>query len=258
MSSVTDDELHAKLAGWLQSSGRALELQVARTFRRQEYVPRVDQSCHYEDVTTDVHREGDVLAVYHWIDEDLAATIEVAVECKAGRSTPWVAFYDERRFTPSAPRAWFKAVGEWPESYLAALTAEWRTIQSLTTSRVATHAVSAFGKDGKNHVSDAARQALSFARARVKGGVTRYRGDADELTVANIVMPLVVTEAPLFTCEVLSDGSIDLRRVDRFDMWIHVSQYDRRRVYVRSVDATASLARDLSLLADRMLQKPTS
>ena len=56
-----------------------------------------NQSVAYEDPETKQQREGDVVAAYRWITDELAVSIEAAVECKAGKSHPWVAFYDDHR-----------------------------------------------------------------------------------------------------------------------------------------------------------------
>lgn len=94
---MNDADLPDRLATWLESSGRALELRTARLFRRTPGVRRTEQSLAYDDLVSGQQREGDVLGVYHWLTPNLAVSVEVAVECKAGEDHPWVAFYDERR-----------------------------------------------------------------------------------------------------------------------------------------------------------------
>ena len=83
------DELHERLTGWIETSGRALELRTARTFRGRPFVRYANQSVAYEDPETKQQREGDVVAAYRWITDELAVSVEAAFECKAGKSDPW-------------------------------------------------------------------------------------------------------------------------------------------------------------------------
>ncbi len=91
-----------------------------------------------------------MLAVYHWFAGNLAVSFEVAAECKGGVDHPWVAFYDQFRRVPMEPDAWFQMTDNWPTEYQAELVSAWHSRNALMTDRVATHAVSAFGKDSKN------------------------------------------------------------------------------------------------------------
>jgi hypothetical protein len=205
----------------------------------------------YEDVNTKQQREGDVLAAYHWFTTELAVAVEVAAECKSAKGKPWVAFYDDRHVIPDNSDYWFLTAGKWPSDYLKRLVGEWQRSSLLATDRIATHAVSALGNDSNNECQNAAQQALSFARARGKGAM-RYTGDPEELTSVTAVLPVVVTSAPLFTCELASDGEVVLTPVERFDMWIHTAKYERRRVYVRSEAGLKEMADALNQLRSRL------
>ena len=213
---------------------------------------RVDQSANYEDVETQKQREGDVLAVYHWQTPSLAVAIEVTVECKAGKASPWVAFYDDRRFISDNHQLWFSTAGVWPSDDLRQAVSAWRT-SDLVTDRVATHVVSAFGKDSNNHAQDAVQQAFSFARARLKHGTTRYVDVPREIETVNAVVPLVVTQAPLFSCELTVDGEVLLEPVDGFDVWVQLDRNrGRRRVYVRSEAKAEGFAQTLQGIATEL------
>lgn len=248
---MSNDDLQAKLEQWLETSGRALELRTARMFRGQPSARIIMQSMAYEDVNTKQQREGDVLAVYHWIATELAVAVEVATECKSAKANPWVAFYDDRHWVPDKLQYWCLTAGEWPSDYLERFVGAWHKSATLATDRVATHAVSALGKDSNNQCQDAARQALSFATARGQAP-TRYSGDPEELTCVKAVLPVVVTAAPLFTCELANDGEVVLTPVERFDMWIHPATYERRRVYVRSEAGLKEMADALHQLRLRL------
>ena len=245
------EELLQRLSEWVEISGRALELRTARTFRERRCVRQLNQSVAYEDPVTKQQREGDVLAVFRYVVDQLAVSVDVAVECKAAKEHPWVAFYDDQRFVPDLAQLWFLHGGTWSTDELAGLVQQWLGATALSTDRVATHAVSAFGKDGKNFVHDAVQQAMSFARARAKIN-NRYVGDPDDLALAKAALPVVVTQAPLFTCELTPDGQVCLESVDRFDVWLPSSREGRGRVYVRSETAMSDMVDDLSAICQRL------
>lgn len=80
---------------WLEKSGYAFEMRVARAFREGGARP-VDMSFSYTDASSGALREGDVLAQFgRTALNDTPASVEVVVECKSGREYPWVAFYDK-------------------------------------------------------------------------------------------------------------------------------------------------------------------
>ncbi len=61
-------------------------------------------------------------------------------------------------------------------------------------------------------------------------------------------MPVVVTRAPIFTCELGPDGQVQLEAVERFDIWVHT---ERRRVYARSESGLDVMANALDDLRGR-------
>lgn len=186
-----------------------------------------------------------MLAVLGYVTADnLSASIDLAIECKAAKDHPWVAFYDDQRIDPELSRLWMLDAGEWGVE-LSKLTEHVRTSAATATDRVATHAVSALGKDGKNFARDALLQAMSFAKSRLKP--VRYTSDPKDATLAKAVLPIVVTQAPLFSCELSLEGDVLLEQVDRFDVWLHTPREGRRRVYVRTEESLGHLAGDLDM-----------
>jgi hypothetical protein len=80
---------------WLDTSGRALELRVARQFRRLGNAA-VEQSRAYNDVQTAKQREPDVVARFEWTGlNSVPCSLAVAVECKSSKGNPWVAFLSD-------------------------------------------------------------------------------------------------------------------------------------------------------------------
>lgn len=239
------DDIDDKVRGWIESSGRALELRVARTFRRSPVVRSVRQSAHYEDPDQGKQREGDVLASYRLQAGDHTLTIEMAIECKSGKSKPWVAFYDGLTMIPNDLRYWCQRNSTgWDQPIAESVLRGWIDSPQLMTDRVATHVASALGDDSHNTVADAARQALSFARARAKRPM-RWPEDDASTTSVTAVVPVVVTQAPLFDCHLDPAGEVVLTRVERFDLFVYLTDGISRRVYVRSEAALEDMADDL-------------
>lgn len=239
------DDLGQRLADWVDTSGRALELRTVRLFGQHPSNKQLNQSWPYEDPTTKQEREGDVLAVLGYVNaENLAVSIDLAIECKAAKDHPWVAFYDDWRMNTELSRLWVLDAGDWGGE-LAPLIEHLRTSGATATDRVATHAVSALGKDGKNFARDATLQAMSFARSRAE--LVRYTTDPKDATLAKAVLPIVVTQAPLFTCELSPDGDVLLEPVDRLDVWVQTPREGRRRLFVRTEESLKRLAGELDL-----------
>lgn len=242
---MSDGELPARLAEWLESSGRALELRTARECRRYT-ANLVTQSSTYDDLLSEKQREGDVLAVYSWPHQDRTLALKVAIECKSSAEKPWVAFYDGRDFKPKKPSDWFTTsmdLGSEPD--LDGLVEEWLMNPDLSTARLATHAVSAFGKDSQNLVNEAARQVFSFARYLAKQR-TVYAWDGSGNASRAVVVPVVVTSAPLYACELDASGGVGIEAVDGFDMSISIEGSRRRRIYVRNETSFRRLLRGVN------------
>lgn len=234
------DDLPQKVASWVETSGRALELRTARLFGHFDSKKQLNQSWPYEDPSTRLEREGDVLAVLGYLNsENLSVSIDLAIECKAAKDQPWVAFYDDRRADTELASLWVLNSGEWGGE-LSHLIEHLRASPATATDRIATHAVSALGKDGRNLTRDAALQAMSFAKSR--STTVRYTTDPKDATLAKAVLPIVVTQAPLLTCELSPEGSVRLEQVDRFDLWVHTPREGRRRVFVRTEESLGELA----------------
>ncbi|WP_460831191.1 hypothetical protein [Nocardioides hungaricus] len=206
----------------------------------------------YDDPTTGEQREGDVLADFPWWHNEAidSSYVEVVVECKSGKSHPWVAFYGQDRETPKAPRLWFLPTPGWEEDEarrLDMLTFEWVREEALRTDRVATHVVSALGRESANPASNAVRQVLSFAvaRSRLQRFFRSNMASDNRPAATGVVVPVVVTQAPLFACRLGSDDEIEIKPVDRFDVWASENNR-RRRVYVRGEATFADMAGAIS------------
>ena len=71
-------------------------------------------------------------------------------------------------------------------------------------------------------------------------------------TVLGGVMPVVVTQAPLFECELGDGGEPILTPVERFDVSVQFDKSQRKRIYVVSEAGLAKLAGSLGRALDRV------
>lgn len=244
-----------KLYQWLEDSGRALELRAVRSLVGTPGCRLAHPAYQYEDGVTRKQREGDVMALFGGpnLSRTLSTSFRLAVECKSGSDKPWIAFYDRRRSThPAKLNDWWLPCGkDWTEDLRVKVVRAFEWENGLLTDRLASHTASALGKESINSAQDAVMQAMSFARALAdRGPLTIVRDNAS--TVLGGVMPVVVTQAPLFACELGHDSQPTLTPVDRFDVSVQFGKSPRRRVYVVSEAGLAKFAGSLGRALDRV------
>jgi hypothetical protein len=203
------DDFLGGVRQWLEKSGHAFELRVARAFRERHAKP-VDLSFSYTDASSGALREGDVLAQFGWRAlNDTHASVEVVAECKGGRDHPWVAFYDKVIAKGSALEDWvYFAHGPFV-SITEPLEEAWIGQPPFDAVRIASHLVAAHTKDSHNPASDAVRQVLSAAEGRRKWYPERQGQDRRGC----VILPVVVTGARLVACHLGADGEVRLEEV---------------------------------------------
>lgn len=252
-----ENDLPASVASWVERSGRALELRVAREFIRVGG-SQVDPSFSYMDLTSKVQREGDVLATHEFSINSTSGRLDGAlravIECKSSAAKPWVAF--DAVLPPnaaSALRDWFvRSFAPWTGA-ADAISAAWSSHVLLGDTSPASHVVAAnlgsAKSEEKNDANDAIRQALAAARAI--GDADRERSNRDG-GFASYVAALVVTAAPLFRCSLSEEsGEVQLVGTDHFSVWGHVGGA-RHRVFVLNETRVADVAFELKRLATRV------
>lgn len=235
-------DLISSVLQWVETSGRALELRVARTLQ-QVGQAAVQPAFNYQDTVTGLARESDVVAQFPWTGmNDVPCTITVAIECKSSTKHPWVAFLGD---TPAGHR---DNLEEWTVfahgpfvGITEPLAGRWTGHTPFTTSPAASHVVAAYTKDGQNPAGDAVRQALSCAAAIRQDYLCNQVTDR----VGIVCLATVVTAAPLLTCHLDATGSVVLDAVDEFDVWGYGSDGLRHRVYVRSERSLPDFAQGL-------------
>jgi len=204
---------------------------------------------------TGKQREGDVMALFGGANlaRTLYTSFRLAVECKSGSDKPWIAFYNQQRFSqPTKLNDWWLPCGRnWTEELREKTVGAFEWESGLLTDRIASHTASALGKESINSAQDAVMQAMSFARALATRGPLVMQSGITEPILAG-VMPVVLTQAPLFACELHPDGQPILTRVERFDVSVQFGQDTRQRVYVVTEEGLAKLAGSLGRALDRV------
>lgn len=206
------------ILGWLETSGRALELRTGRAFRAAKATP-VRLSFEYIDTISGLVREGDVLAEFRWTGpENLPCSITAVVECKSSRKKPWVAFYDRRLSYPTSLTKVVAYARAPFQDALKELDSFYLEVDIFNERDVAASIASAFGKEPNsndtsepNSASDAVRQVLSATSALRKKYVDAFHTDKRGL----VLVPMVVTAAPLFKCRLDGAGDVELEEVEQ-------------------------------------------
>lgn len=235
-------DLETKVHAWLEASGRALELRVARAFARSG-ADRVYLSQHYDSPEGKV-REIDVVAEYDGqLSSGSVITRAAAVECKSSKQKPWVAMYTDPDYmtdlNPHDPHALFAYPGaSLLDSIGPALTNAWLGAEPFQAAVARTLVAATLGKrtapkggqrqdpdaglvgqigesrdHERNEAMDAARQALSGA-VHLQAPTTGWK-----LGVA-----AVVTAAPIFDCRLNAGGGVRLTSVGDTACWATVSR----------------------------------
>lgn len=243
---MSEDKMLDGVRTWLEASGRGLELRAARAFRKHGAKP-VAQSFLYVDPETQKQREGDVLAHYGWSGmQNVPCTLTAVVECKSSRNKPWVAFYDRSIARGSELENWV-AFAHGPFTGITQPLADlWVGQPPFNETRVATHVAAAHVDESNNPANDAVRQVMSGARAQR----AEYIRTQNAVKRALVVVPVVVTAAPLVKCELDSEGEVQLESIASFVASGGWEGGQARRVFVLNESAVPEFSADLRRLAD--------
>jgi hypothetical protein len=231
---VAETTLESTVKAWLEKHGYPLEVRVARAFRAahplQEFLgfeEAVRQSKSYIDNETEKVREADVVATWwnpirYEIDQSRTNPraadwlgIILVIECKRS-AVPWIALTSD----PVPQIAWRnKLLRSLPIESYDESRLPWEVDQRADTApllnwqRQLVHAVVSMSKEDsrRSQPYDAIRQVMSAAQGIVKevGGA----GDLPSTSWVDLVVPVIVTDAPLFECWLDQDDEIQLRRV---------------------------------------------
>lgn len=201
-----------KIRKWLTDSGRDLELQVARAARAAGAI--TTQSVPYVDRQSGKDREADVLAEF-----GLRIPVTILVECKKAGGKHWVAFPHDEGHISSQPIQ-HHAVSE-PKDFIRVRLLEkaWRAGDTIFGDEPAIAAAlvdadlgrstSERDKDGNN--LDTAARALRQCLSAASGLVSDFH---EALPLSNIIIPVVVSSAQLWTCRLTDDNEIEVEATD--------------------------------------------
>jgi hypothetical protein len=239
------DDFLGGVRQWLEKSGHAFELRIARAFREGRAKP-VDLSFTYRDANSGALREGDVLAQFGWEAlNDTPASVEVVVECKSGRDHPWVAFYDKVIASGCTLKDWvYFAHGPFV-GVTEPLEEAWIGHPPFDSLRIASHLVAAHTKDSHNSAGDAVRQVLSAAEGRRNRYIERQGQDRRGC----VIVPVVVTGGRLVECQLGADGEVRLEEVPSVVVAGPRSGEQPARVFVLTEGAVKQFAHSIADLA---------
>lgn len=235
------ENLTERLTGWLETSGRALELRMSRAARKAGAA--VDQSWTYQDGNTGKAREGDVLASFRWEGlEKRPMDLHVVVECKSSTKHPWVAFMD-RAVTPGTDIANWTLFAHGPFVGLTEpLSETWIGLPPFSGSRAATHITTAFEKG-----NDPAADALQQVRSQAQGLWDHHLNSTGRGLQGGgiVIVAAVVTSCPLFTAELDREGEIKLTEVDKVQVRAQGHNGVTSRVWVLNEEPAQQFFADL-------------
>ena len=205
--------IEEKLRTWLASQGYPLELMVARHFQRTGAL--VVQSDYYSDPVTQESREIDVVASWHDDIDRIFVRVSVLVECKASRDKPWLLFS-----SPETRLAAPARVAQRAGSQLARLAlreiAKNNEVQALPMFQVPD--CPAYGvRQGfaeKVDVCFAAISGVAAAAAAHSKLPDSQNSLLGRLDLLEIILPVVVTDARLFSVLLDAEGELEINERD--------------------------------------------
>jgi hypothetical protein len=206
-----DSSARAAVLKWLASQGYPLEMASAEHFRRAGF--SVAQSQYYSDPEKGVAREIDVVASIYEIGEISDIQLSVVAECKKSPDKPWVIFTSPHTINERGA-LYLRTTSEGGQAFLRAAgrEASARALEVFRLPKRLGHGVTQAFSSGKDVPFEAVMEAAKASTHQV----TAFKADWDRLDAnALIVLPLVITEAPLYESYLDEAGEIVLEEVDR-------------------------------------------
>lgn len=219
LSSTQNDELKNKVTQWLTGQGYPLEMYAAKCCREAGF--NAHQSWYYFDEESRQHRETDVFASGKRITlGSREFELDMTLECKQSREKPWVAFVqsDDRmpmhpkaimvqRYMPANTSSWWRALADKAQRF------EEYPIKGTSPAAYSLARVT-FGS-GSNE--DVAYSALMSATKAAAGIVYWYDqiGNGDPSLGYFLVIPVLVLDAPFFSCCLNDDNELLVEPISR-------------------------------------------
>lgn len=232
VSSKGKDVPADKVREWMLQQGYPMEMRVAQQFRRERF--STVQSAYYVDAETRELRETDVLASLAFsLASSVLLLVHVVVECKhVQREKPWVGLsasnqnVEDFQVFPRLASTGGLLLLNLIESkdgvralplFQMPKTVAYGLVEAFSKSRESWGSQKGAGKrtqsrkDKPDPAYSAIRQVLSSARSRTSWFSKDLAGD---LTIVEIVLPLVVIDGPLFEAELSENGQLDIHPRD--------------------------------------------
>jgi hypothetical protein len=237
------------VAKWVESSGHALELRVARTFRRSG-AGSVQQSFGYTDPETGQQREGDIRATYSWRSPlpGIDGRLIVIAECKSSTKHPWVAFYDSGvRIRLGDLTGWAYSSYAPDSRIIEHLHQLWIGMPPFDVPEVASSVAAAHvAESGKNWAGDAIRQVLATTESQR----LHYISTQNDEQRAEVTIAAVITSGELVRCMLDGDGQIHMEEADFVVVRVQSYSGQGKRVFVMKEAQVATFAQSLANLAN--------
>jgi hypothetical protein len=231
-------DLKAKLLRWLETSGHAFELRVAKNFQGPGWVDwLITQSRYYEDPATQTQREIDLTISYI---PDTAQWLDFVVECKKTEARPWVVFCSTES---TLPHEWLVQMvphqDGWSGFWRTLAKAQgWQSLKLFAQPKRVGHSVVDvhFGADGTETLGerDLAYDALRKVLAACEASRHEYRGNKPDSLIG--ALPIIAVSGRLFQAFLGEDGSCEIEEVP---MSLVLWESSAATVPVRIVSASA-------------------
>lgn len=210
-----DNGLGARVDSWLDTAGAALELRTERALARVGFATR--HSSYYDDPVTAKAREVDVVASQQGWTSRGGHSLDIVVECKSSADYPWALFETRNSLnealTDLMATRLVRGVGPGARE-LRPPPAVGLDCPLLAPFGV-TVAYSAKATASKvDVVHQAVGQVLSAATAVADAAAKGRAKEARPESTFVLVVPVLVTAAPLFAVRLANDGTVARRRVD--------------------------------------------
>lgn len=252
---MSSGDFEEKVLEWLSKQGHPFELQVGRVFNDAGWY--VDHSRYYEDPVTMKVREVDLLASFLLPQSESFFTMNIVVECKSSKEKPWIVLGASKWYPQWSTHVLPGAVAQaCVESYYESHKRK-SVLSILTGPKQMGHGVlRAFHESKGNDPSSA----YSAVQTVVNAAATFSQRSAQDLLLQvedgelpslELYLPVVVTDAPVFSYSLNAEGVSRLKAVGHSCMLSpHPIKADELMlVYIVNVE---SLSEFVTLVANDM------
>lgn len=233
---MSEEDLENRIKKWLGQQGYPLEMQVARAFQEAGF--SVSSSEYFLDPDENKPREIDVIASMQEVINGVIFQLVYTVECKSSKTNPWVCFCSATSQTRE-PSVGFLARHATAQGrdMLTELSCN-PDVRTGHLFHLPDHHAYGVTNAFKKRL-DVPYQSIHGARKAAQAIVTHYDREQalpNRVGTVCIAFPLVVVNAPIFSCTLDDKGKIELLKVN--SETILRTGFDTYYSVVEIVDAT--------------------